>query len=545
MSKKKYLYSLALTAFAVVSFIAISLNTGYNKNSETMAGEGDSVFAGVQLHEIRMQFSQPNFWDSLLFYYYQGLEQTMSCDVTVDGIAKSNSGVRMKGNSSFTHPNNKKPFKISFDEYVSGQKWNGLKSVSLGNCWNDPTFMREKLHLDICRAAGIPAPRCNFAKLYINDSLYGLYSMVESVDKVFMSSRYGNNNGTYFKAVDGRDTGTQVYSDFRWYGYDSTAYFDKYENKTSSILASWRRLISNIDTLTHSSGLAATYPLITNTGSVYRAMAMDNMFGNFDAYMHSGRNFYVYFNTATSNKMEWIIWDVSLTFGAMPGTGISSPETLPVTYVIDTAQRPMLGRILYNTTLKNEYLLALCNLHKTYFNSAYLYPKIDSIANIIRPAVQSDTRKMFTAQQFETNIISDITVLGQRFPGLKSFVILRSNNIATQLNSLGINCETAIQPGVTEISSNYELRQNYPNPFNPSTKISYYVPRNSEISLKIYSITGKEVAVLVNKQTTGAGNYSIEWNGRDSNGGFASSGVYICVLETPHTKISRKMTLLK
>lgn len=542
--KRKVFYYIGLFTAVVVIVYAASLNTGYNKNTETMAGEGDSVFAGTQIHEIRLQFSQTNFWDSLLFYYYQGLEQTMSCNVTVDGIAKNNSGVRMKGNSSFTHPNNKKPFKISFDEYVSGQRWNGLKSVSLGNCWNDPTFMREKIHLDICRAAGIPAPRCNFANLYINDSLYGLYSMVESVDKVFLASRYGNSNGTYFKAVDGRDTGTQVFSDFRWYGYDSIAYLDKYENKTSSILTSWRRLITYIDTLNHSTVQSTSYPFGTNMNNLYKATAMDIMLGNYDAYMHSGRNFYVYFNTATS-KMEWIIWDVSLTFGAMPGTGITNMETLPITYVIDTAQRPLLGKIMYNSTLKNEYLTALCNLQKFYFNTAYLNPKIDSIANIIRSSVNSDTRKMFTSQQFETNIISDITVLGQRIPGLKSYIFLRANNISTQLNNLGINCETAIQPGHENIGNQYELKQNYPNPFNPTTKISYYLPKYTNVSVRVYSLLGEEIATLIDNKNQSTGNYSIEWNGTDNNGRLVSSGIYLYVLETPYIKISKKMTLLK
>ena len=536
-------YSVLFAVIALVVY-AVSLNTGYNKEAETMAGEGDSIFAGTQVHEIRMNFLQQNYWDSLLFFYYQGLEQTISCNVLVNGLAINNVGVRMKGNSSFTHPNNKKPFKISFDEYVSGQRWNGEKSVSLNNCWNDPTLMREKIHLDICRAAGIPAPRCNFVKLYINDSLFGLYSMVESVDKIFMAQRFGNSNGTYFKAVDGRDTGTQVFSDFRWYGYDSTAYFDKYENKTSSILTSWRRLISNIDTLTHSAVLETTYPLLTNMSNVYKATAMDNMLGNYDSYMHSGRNFYVYFNTATS-KMEWVIWDVSLTFGAMPGTGITNMETLPITYVIDTAQRPLIGRIMNNSTLKNEYLLALCNLHKTYFSSTYLNPRIDSIANIIRPYVQSDTRKMFTTQQFESNIITDITVLGQRIPGLKSYILLRANNIATQLNNLGINCETAIQPGEVNVGNQYELRQNYPNPFNPSTKISYYLPKHTNISLKVYSLLGEEIATLVNNKNQNAGDYNVEWNGTDRNGNIVSSGIYIYVLETPYLKVSRKMTLLK
>jgi hypothetical protein len=50
-----------------------------------------------------------------------------------------------------------------------------------------------------------------------------------------------------------------------------------------------------------------------------------------------------------------------------------------------------------------------------------------------------------------------------------------------------------------EIPSDYKLNQNYPNPFNPSTVIGYAIPRNGFVSIKVYDISGKEVAALVNE----------------------------------------------
>lgn len=76
----------------------------------------------------------------------------------------------------------------------------------------------------------------------------------------------------------------------------------------------------------------------------------------------------------------------------------------------------------------------------------------------------------------------------------------------------------------TAISS-YELMQNYPNPFNSSTKIIYQIPQNGIVSLKVFDVLGKEVAVLVNTEKK-AGRYEATFD--SSN---LSSGVYFYTLQ--------------
>ncbi|GAB4288087.1 MAG: hypothetical protein Kow0098_05390 [Ignavibacteriaceae bacterium] len=72
-----------------------------------------------------------------------------------------------------------------------------------------------------------------------------------------------------------------------------------------------------------------------------------------------------------------------------------------------------------------------------------------------------------------------------------------------------------------EIINRYELYQNYPNPFNPTTTISYSIPENSLVQIKVYDILGNRVAELVNEQQS-AGEYSVNFNAEN-----LSSGVYI------------------
>jgi hypothetical protein len=71
----------------------------------------------------------------------------------------------------------------------------------------------------------------------------------------------------------------------------------------------------------------------------------------------------------------------------------------------------------------------------------------------------------------------------------------------------------------------FELEQNYPNPFNPTTNIHYQVPVNARIIIKIYNILGQDIRTLIEKQQE-AGNYHIQWDGKDQRGNLVPTGLY-------------------
>jgi len=85
----------------------------------------------------------------------------------------------------------------------------------------------------------------------------------------------------------------------------------------------------------------------------------------------------------------------------------------------------------------------------------------------------------------------------------------------------------------------FALEQNYPNPFNPSTMISYSIPQNSFVTLKVYDIIGNEVATLVN-QTQSAGKYDIRFDASS-----LSNGVYLYSIKTDNFTSTKKMILMK
>jgi hypothetical protein len=520
--------------FITLIFLVISIKA-YAQNP------GDNIFSGIKVFNININFYYPNYWDSLTYYYELGTELCIPTDVIIDGDTLVNVGIRFKGNSSYSHPNDKKSLRLGFDEFDGVLRWDGLKGIHLNNCYGDPTFMREKIYLDFCKDAGIIAPRANFAKVSFNDTTFAFYSLIEHVDKIFLDTRFGNKNGDLFKAVDDFGTANLV-SDFKWYTAVEDSYYTRYELKTDGSLTAYPQLINLLDSLNNGSNLETSLPNLVNLNGLYNSIAADIIFANLDSYINSGRNFYFYFNTAT-NKMEWVKWDVGLSFGDFSG-GVSNFENLNVSYILNSNERPLWGKILNTPSFKSNYLNSLCFLNTNSLNTTNIFKHIDSVANIIRSFVYADSRKQYTNNQFELNILSDLAISGvggtTRIPGLKSFLTARKNSINTQLTTLGIDCSaTNIEEAVNSLPEEFVLKQNFPNPFNPATIISFSIGKPEFVTLKIYDILGSEVATLFSSNLN-QGNYNFNFDASSF-----SSGVYLYRLQTESFNQSKQMILLK
>ncbi|MBL7074258.1 T9SS type A sorting domain-containing protein [candidate division KSB1 bacterium] len=85
----------------------------------------------------------------------------------------------------------------------------------------------------------------------------------------------------------------------------------------------------------------------------------------------------------------------------------------------------------------------------------------------------------------------------------------------------------------------FKLYQNHYNPFNPITTIKYGLPQESNVTLKVFNILGREVATLVDEHQT-AGYHQINW---DATG--YSSGIYFYQIQAGKFQKVRKMVLVK
>ena len=94
-------------------------------------------------------------------------------------------------------------------------------------------------------------------------------------------------------------------------------------------------------------------------------------------------------------------------------------------------------------------------------------------------------------------------------------------------------------PVVIGVPSEYLTASNYPNPFNPVTTISYGLPVNGDVSLKVFDIVGREVATLVNGYQI-AGTYQVDWNAAN-----LPSGIYLYRVTVAGQSFTNRMVLMK
>jgi len=159
-----------------------------------VAPSAGDFFDGGQLQTIRLVIN-PRDWAALkadfqLNTYYPA--HFMWRDRVVQNV-----GIRSRGTGS--RSGTKPGLRIDFNRFDDGQHFLGLKSVVLRNNVQDPSQLHERLSMQLFTALGLPAPRESHARLYVNDEYAGLYSIVESIDKVFLGDRYQQDGGYLYE----------------------------------------------------------------------------------------------------------------------------------------------------------------------------------------------------------------------------------------------------------------------------------------------------------------------------------------------------------
>jgi hypothetical protein len=147
-----------------------------------------------------------------------------------------------------------------------------------------------------------------------------------------------------------------------------------------------------------------------------------------------------------------------------------------------------------------------------------------------------------------------LTDYGSEWHNEEPFVTLIARSISSGLPALEIiDASVSTELGVREASvvhhtsdrpMSTELGRNFPNPFNPETVIPFALAQGGRVQIVVYNVLGQEVVRLVDDHYA-IGRHTVAWNGKDTVGRPASSGLYFLRMLTDGAKATRKMALVK
>ena len=319
-----------------------------------------------------------------------------------------NVGIRSRGNGS--RSGFKPGLRIDIDRYSSTQKFLGLKSFVLRNNTQDASEMHEWLSMSLFRRMGLPAPRESFARLFVNNQYAGLYTIVESVDKSFLTRQFGENDGYLFDYDYPADAAPYYFEDR---GRDPATYVplpfkpETHENNARpEVIADMVQAINGSSAAVFRSAVAEFIDL----AHFVRHVAAEVFLGDQDGVLGNwGMNNFFMYRPEFSNQFRLIVWDKSQTFVDGP----SYPIWHNITDVPDINRNRLMNRALESPDLRNLYLETLLEAGRIASEipvevpgdtRGWLEREIERGYALIAPSVLADTLKPYTNEEFEANV---------------------------------------------------------------------------------------------------------------------------------------------
>lgn len=419
-----------------------------------------AVVIGINLHAqdfydlntiqtIEITFAQSN-WDQLLDAAYSSTgDYIMAQSISINGEMFDSVGVKYKGNSTYQANQAKNPFHIELDTYKE-QDYEGYSDIKLSNVAKDPSFLREVLSYQILRQY-MDAPLSNYANVYVNGTLIGLYSNSEAISKKFVKDRFGSKNNTLVKCnpPDGAGPGTTNLPDLTYKGQDSTSYYSAYEMKSDY---GWKELINLCDTLVNN---VSDIEKVLDVDRALWMLAFDNVLVNLDSYIGGfAQNYYLYRDD--NQRFVPVVWDLNESFGVFAQTGsgmlnsTSQKQQMSHLLNLNDADYPLVQKLLAIPMYKRMYLAHYKTILLENFDNNSYYTTGQSLQTLISAAVQADVNKFFTYNNFISNLTSDVTSGGG--PGASSSPGI--TNLMNGRNSylLALSDFTQTEPSITNIT---------------------------------------------------------------------------------------------
>ncbi len=291
--------------------------------------------------------------------------------------------MQLHGGLSRSFP--KKSYRLTFPDddepevpWFSGRPEEHRRLV-LHASWIDPTWMRNKLTMDVVSALGGLAPRMSFVWLRVNGQDMGLYVAIERIDRPFLKRRGLHRDGNVYKAVDHRANWAKKAAPMN--GYELKVNEDNPTDDLGELLATLS------DTPATQAAFEAEVEPVLDLDAFMLWQAVHTFADNRDTFT---KNYYLYHDLAAppgteAAAFELISWDADATFG-LNWDGAPAPPRPPSWHGSDAFSPRLFAIAAYRAEYRARYLAALDGA----LSEAALLSRVEAMAAAIEQAAKAD-----------------------------------------------------------------------------------------------------------------------------------------------------------
>ena len=295
-----------------------SEDTGTEEEEDPAANAAwqDSFFSDTVIHEINITMSEDAYRD-----IRRDGHTYVLADLEVDGETVVGAGLRLRGKiGSYREIYGKPKFKLDLSQFVPGQRLHGLHSLTLNNEVVDCSYLKEPLAYRVFREAGIAASRTSFARVRVNDEIYGLYVIIEVPDSELLESRFpGDDEGNLYdgKYVYNWDFGSYTLLDFAANVDELYALEEGISVENADVIA----ISDTMEGAPYGACFADAVAPLVDWDQWHTAWAVEQWTGHLDGYQMNKNNYRVYFRPS-DGKMIYLPTDFDYGFLADGGWGV-------------------------------------------------------------------------------------------------------------------------------------------------------------------------------------------------------------------------------
>ncbi len=363
------------TVFVLVVFclgFMISVSSGKELRLE-------DIFPADRILDVQISVAEED-WDTIRHQsrdFYTSLSEArrlepvahpytyVDASVKIDGVTYPRVGLRKKGfigSESAVRPS----LKIKLNHVDKAGGIDGLTNLTLNNNKQDVHLVSQYLGYGLFNAAGLPAPRCAYAKVSVNGVNLGIYSHVETMREPLLMRVFGNSDGSLYE-------GTVV--DF-YEGWDMS-----FEHKRGGDARGRAKINALIEVLAGGEVTEAAIGELVDLDSFYRFWAMEGLLGFWDGYSGNNNNFFMYLNPVT-DKFHFVPWGMDSAFTEFSELKFMNDSRAP----ISVKTQGLIAYKLYQLESGRErYAGAMAELLEKYWDEGFLLAELDRISALVTP----------------------------------------------------------------------------------------------------------------------------------------------------------------